>query len=440
MSFPQQGWAAPGGRLAPEPPAKRPRMEPPAGAGTVAIGEVRFADVAATQAALQLHGSALEGHAISVEADMKSKDGTKIIVRNLPDGIDWSRLKSHFEQCGLVKFTDVKRTGSTPITGVVRFSTPEQAQAALDLNGTVVDGHEVAIKVHGGSKDRTKLQLFNLPPHMQWQELKDFFTQNGIPPLFCDAMSSECITAEVRFVEAQGAQLAVSSLNGGILGGAQISVAIDQMSTDGTRIVVSNIPAGIEWQELKDHFSQCGAVAFARTSADMSPKGKGVGKGKGGKAPGGCFAAPGGCDPLQQQIQALQMQMMELQRQAAAQAGGFVPAMGGGGFGGGFGGGKGKGGKGAGGKGPGFKGAGAKGVAGPKGQGEVRFTSAQEAQVAIATLNGSEFKGSTLNMGIDLTSPDGTRVWVVGVPMGTGWQELKEYFSFAGPVAYANVK
>jgi len=426
MSYPQQGFAPPGARFATlEPAAKRPRFEG-AGAGQ-AVAEVRFSDVNATQQALTLNGSALEGQAISVELDARSKDGTKIIVRNLPDGIDFRRLKDFFGQCGPVAFADVKRVSSTPITGQVRFSTPEQAQAALELNGTVLDGHEIAMKVHAGSKDGTKLQIFNIPPHMEWQELKDFFNQNGLPPIFCEATSAESITAEVRFADAQMAQHAVTSLNGGILGGAQIQVVVDQMSSDQTKLVVSNIPAGIEWQELKDHFGQCGTVAFVRTSEDKSGKGSAKGKGV-GKGKAGSFVAA--TNPIMQQMQMMQMQLQMLQ-QKAAKGGCFGPgfAAAGAGFGGkgamNFACGKGKG----------------KGSAvATTGQGEVRYSNALEAQTAIATLSGTDFKGSRITVGVDMTSQDGTKVWITGIPLGTSWQELKEHFTWAGAVAFANVK
>lgn len=80
-------------------------------------------------------------------------------------------------------YADVK--SSTPLTGQVRFDSAEDAQAVMEnLSGAVLDGHKIAMKMHAGSKDGTKLQIFNLPPTIEWQDLKDFFAGHGYQPAF----------------------------------------------------------------------------------------------------------------------------------------------------------------------------------------------------------------------------------------------------------------
>jgi len=435
MGFAPQGkgkWAPAAMRpamrpAAPEPAFKRARIDPAGGGAETAIGEVRFVDAMATQKALQMTGSVLGGYAITVEPDARSKDGTKVTVRNLPDGLDWHKLKDHFGQCGFVKYADVKTANGTPVSGVVRFATTELAQSAMELNGTVLEGHEIAFKVHPGSKDQTKLQVFNIPSHMDWQELKDFFNKNGLTPIYCDVTTSGSMTAEVRFEDAQAAQAAAHALNGSILGGGEIQVVLDTTSTDGCKLAVSNVPAGLEWQELKDHFGQCGTVAFVQTSAEKASKGKG----KGGKGKGKGSGEAGALQAMQQQMSQMMAQLQMMQK--GAKGGGFSP-MAGGGFspmasfspmagGAGFGAGMFGGGKGAG-----------------TMMGEVRFSNAQGAQTAVMTLNGSSFKGATLSLGIDQSSQDASKIWVAGVPAGASWQELKEHFSWAGAVVYCNCK
>jgi len=300
-------------------------------------------------------------------------------------------LKSHFDKCGAVKYADVRTC--TPITGQVRFDTPEKAQAAVALAGTVLEGHEIAIKLHAGSKDRTKVQVFNIPSHLEWQELKDFFVQKGITPVFCETCSSESTGAEVRYDDPQHAQDAVNALDGGILGGAEIRVAVDQTSTDGSKLIVTNVPAGIEWQELKDHFGQCGTVAFVKT------RDKGAGKGRFGKGKGGWSWVSQ--QAMQRQMQEMMAQMQAMQR----------------------------GGKGLG---------GGKGADGGGLTGEVRFHRPQGALKAVKSLNGSTFKGCNIAVGLDQTSQDFTKVWVSGLPIGTDWRELKEYFATAGQVEFAD--
>merc|ERR1719387_2757788 len=70
-------------------------------------------------------------------------------------------------------------------------------------------------------------------------------------------------------------QQALAMLNGSSLGGSTIKVALDQTSIDGTKLIVTGVPPGIEWQELKDHFGQIGKVAFA----GIQQGGKGGSKG-----------------------------------------------------------------------------------------------------------------------------------------------------------------
>merc|ERR1712048_603681 len=89
---------------------------------------------------------------------------------------------------------------------------------------------------------------------------------------------------EVRYESPEHAQQAVAKLNGTILGGQQISIDFDMNSTDGSKLIVRNVPMGIEWQDMKDHFLTMGPVAFCQVNT-IGPNGeiiprKGKGKGK----------------------------------------------------------------------------------------------------------------------------------------------------------------
>merc|ERR1719512_686019 len=56
----------------------------------------------------------------------------KVWVGSLPPGAKWQELKDHFGQAGTVEFCNVRGT-----SGEVRFSTAEEAQAAIEtLNGS----------------------------------------------------------------------------------------------------------------------------------------------------------------------------------------------------------------------------------------------------------------------------------------------------------------
>lgn len=378
------------------------------------IGEIRFETPLEAQQALSLDGSELGGRTLRVEIDERSKDGTKLVVRGMSEDLRWTALKDHFKTVGKVLYGDVKTGCNLPCVGTVRFETHEQAAQALQLNGSDVQGYNIELKAHPGSKDRTKLQIFNLPPGLEWQELKDFFGQAGLAPQYVDTTCGKSsAVAEVRFEEQQDAQSAVNSLNGSSLGGSLIQVEHDADSRDGCKLRVSRIPPGTEWQELKDHFSQVGKIAYVNIPDPKKPWGnsmKGMGKGMLGP---GLTISPSGL---------------------------VVRAGGGGCYGGGYGKGFGKGGWGNGWKGGG-KGGRKGGMGGGGGTaGEVRFDFDMHAQAAQQALDGSQLKGATISVQHDQSSQDGTKLVVTGLSPGTTWQELKDHFSRAGQVAFVNVR
>jgi len=74
---------------------------------------------------------------------------------------------------------------------------------------------------------------------------------------------------EVRFEGPESAAvvkvaMAIEHFNGRQFKGHTLSVAPDSASKDGSKIIVTNVPPFTRWQELKDMFSACGTVAYAR--------------------------------------------------------------------------------------------------------------------------------------------------------------------------------
>merc|ERR1740123_498833 len=378
----------------------------PVEAGSL-IGEVRFGAAASAQQALQLSGQALGGQPVMVELDARSADGTKCKVLGLNETVTKHDLKTFFSSCGNVAFADVKAV--RPTMGTVRFTTAIEAQTALGLNGANVNGYEIQVQMNAGSKDGTKLSVFNLPPDFGWHDLKDYFTQAGAAPVFTETNSGKANqTAEVRFDSPQVAQSAVASLNQSWLCGCQITVALDPNSKDGAKLLVSGVGPGTGWQELKDHFGQVGAVAFTKVNeagqgpaANVNPLLMG---GMGGMMMGGM----GGMGMGGMGMGGMGMGgMMPMGGMAMGGMGGMAA------MGGGCGGGR---------------------------TGEVRFDSPQSAMVAIQALNGSALGGQQIQVAADTSSVDGTKVTVTGLAPGVGWQDLKDLFKQAGNVAFAGIK
>eukprot|EP00927_Polykrikos_kofoidii_P035158 TRINITY_DN29731_c0_g2_i1.p1 TRINITY_DN29731_c0_g2~~TRINITY_DN29731_c0_g2_i1.p1 ORF type:complete len:453 (-),score=102.28 TRINITY_DN29731_c0_g2_i1:39-1247(-) len=274
------------------------------------VGEVRFDHASTTAEALKrMNGTTLGGSVITVAPDPTSKDNTKLLISGLPAGIEWQELKDHFAEVGTVAFVNIKggnRSGHK-LKGEVRFGTADEAQQAMSiLQGTEMeDGSKISITLDPLSKDGSKLLVGDLPPGTGWQDLKDHFAQVGLPVLYAGilgggggfssgaggmgggakhggiesfGMMGGTSVGEVRFESPEVAKQAMMSLNGSELGGSQIFVMAAPGSADGSKLLVQGISPGTQWQDLKDHCSQVGPVAFCQIMP-ANPMGMGMGMG-----------------------------------------------------------------------------------------------------------------------------------------------------------------
>lgn len=239
----------------------------------------------------------------------------------------------------------------------VRFEdAPSATHAISQLDGLDFKGYTLKMTLDPQSKDRTKCVVTGVPMDVDWQDLKDHFNQ--VPNVAFVAIIGDkrksatgpTLTGEVRFETADQAQQAMEELQGTAIGGAgAISITIDTNSKDNSKLLVTDIPPGVSWQELKAHFCQAvGKVAYA----NVSPSGAGG---------------------------------------AATQVG------------------------------------------------EVRYDDPAHTSQAFQTLNGSNLRGSIISLNYSPGSADQSKLIVHGIPLGTGWQELKDHFSQIGQVAFANV-
>eukprot|EP00933_Yihiella_yeosuensis_P061570 TRINITY_DN6439_c2_g1_i1.p1 TRINITY_DN6439_c2_g1~~TRINITY_DN6439_c2_g1_i1.p1 ORF type:complete len:581 (-),score=132.50 TRINITY_DN6439_c2_g1_i1:275-1939(-) len=397
------------------------RLAAPA-AGGACTGEVRYAVAQHAQIAAQsLHGTMLGRSQILVQLDLKSQDGTRVLVHNLPAGTSWQALKEHFGQIGHVVFSQVHRGesprggapppvapaypaargGACKAVGEVRYSNPGDAQAAIaELSGRFLKGHSVTIKADNTSKDGAKVLIMGISSAVDWKDIKDFMSEVGpvayakvteIPGVAAPAPSAAGRSAyggresggmgggaayggggqgavgEVRFDDPAHAQMAVDRVNGTFVNGSKVYVSLDQASHDGAKIVVTGLKPSFRWQELKDIFSHIGQVAYAAvtgTTAASTP------------AHGGAVASRPGRPRI---------------------------------------------------------------ISHEGGCGEVRYANPAHAQNALVQLNGSEMRGSIIQVTEDARSQDGSKLFVQNLPGGIEWQELKDHFAECGEVAFSGI-
>eukprot|EP00930_Biecheleria_cincta_P033239 TRINITY_DN23011_c0_g1_i1.p1 TRINITY_DN23011_c0_g1~~TRINITY_DN23011_c0_g1_i1.p1 ORF type:complete len:635 (-),score=125.90 TRINITY_DN23011_c0_g1_i1:97-2001(-) len=361
------------------------------------VGEVRYASPEfAARALSELNGQSLKGERVRVKADLTSHDGAKVLVLGLPHNINWQDLKDFMSSVGDVSFAKINQpsTGggapppapsafarppvsyfgaSSPrasqppqtVVGEVRFEDPADAQEAISrFDGTFVGRSQVTVEIDRSSQDGAKVAVHGLQPNFKWQELKDIFqevgrvayagmrssSRGGPSPMLSTARdaapsrsakprirSSAGSSGEIRYADVASTQAALQTLNGANFKDSAIELQEDPKSQDGSKIMVTNLPVGIEWQELKEFFAQCGEVAYA-------------------------------------------------------------------------------------------------GIIGP---GEVRMSTADEAEEAVDRLNGSVMDGHTISVELDPNSVDRTKLIVDYLPPTVQWQELKDLFQSVGKVMYA---
>uniref|UniRef100_A0A7S1RY35 RRM domain-containing protein n=1 Tax=Alexandrium catenella TaxID=2925 RepID=A0A7S1RY35_ALECA len=233
---------------------------------TTCIADIRFdsPDDAAFVVS-ELHGAVFEvsgfgPNTMAVMMNQTSKDGTKVIVHGLPTGIEWQELKDFFKQYGQVAYAAVRQ----PLLPAQQMPPFQQIPFVQQM------------------------------PFVQHQPM---VPMAALGPADAAPQLVDGCQGEVRYVLPEHALEAVRQLDGSHFLGASIRVHLDALSKDGTKIVVSGIPFGAEWLELKYHFSSVGLVTFADVKG-RPPKGEGgkgaVFKGKGPGPYGGCMGLPSG--------------------------------------------------------------------------------------------------------------------------------------------------
>merc|ERR1712050_210645 len=79
---------------------------------------------------------------------MKNEPCT-LFVRNLPFTFTWQNLRDRFQDCGDVKYAEVKLDSAKGrMYGMVRFGTPEDARRAVNLmDGARIEGHIIEVRL-----------------------------------------------------------------------------------------------------------------------------------------------------------------------------------------------------------------------------------------------------------------------------------------------------
>eukprot|EP00928_Gymnodinium_smaydae_P026553 TRINITY_DN20817_c0_g1_i2.p1 TRINITY_DN20817_c0_g1~~TRINITY_DN20817_c0_g1_i2.p1 ORF type:complete len:348 (+),score=102.70 TRINITY_DN20817_c0_g1_i2:78-1121(+) len=147
-------------------------------------------------------------------------------------------------------------------SGEVRFESARSARNALNqMQGSLLQGSPLTLEMDPNSKDQTRLLVKGIPTDVEWQEVKDHFAPVGnlaFVQIHGHERRGPKGVGEVRYDSAEAAQAAMQMLDGSNFSGNQISVQLDRSSKDQSKLIVTGLPAGVGWQDLKDHFKQAG--------------------------------------------------------------------------------------------------------------------------------------------------------------------------------------
>jgi len=179
----------------------------------------------------------------------------KVFVGHLPYSTTWQDLKDHFASVGTVTYTKIimdhaKAAGKGKVAtanaegwskgmGMVEFSSPQEAQAAIKLlNGSNIKERSISVE--------------------PWASHDGPDPQKPDPSIFKGAAKGT----------AKGTAKGALKGKGGGKKGSQNPTC---------KVYVGQLPYSTTWQDLKDHFAQAGTVTYTKINVDVA---KGATKGK----------------------------------------------------------------------------------------------------------------------------------------------------------------
>ncbi|OVA19449.1 RNA recognition motif domain [Macleaya cordata] len=279
----------------------------------------------ANRAIEKLNHTPLNGQMIRVMWSHRDPDARKsglgnLFVKNLNDSINNVKLHEMFSKYGNILSCKVamSQEGKSKGYGFVQFETEESANAAIDnVNGFTVEGKQIYVGHFMKKSDRsahhpdakfTNLFIKNLDMDVTEELLKEKFSEFGkITHLAIMKDNSEKSRGFgfVNFDTSDGAKEAMEAMNGTQLGSKVVYVARAQKKAErekilhdqfeerrneqiqkykGSNVYVKNIDDGVNDDDLRDQFSQCGTITSAKVMRDD----KGVSRGFGFV----CFSTP----------------------------------------------------------------------------------------------------------------------------------------------------
>ncbi|KAI3916575.1 hypothetical protein MKW98_026317 [Papaver atlanticum] len=238
------------------------------------------------------------------DAEVRKSGIGNLFVKNLNDSIDNVRLQEVFSEFGNIMSCKVamSQDGKSKGYGFVQFESEVSANQALEkLNGSTVEGKQIYVATFVKKSDRalpspdsnyTNLYMKNLDLELTEEQLQEKFSVFGkITNLIVtkDNNGKSKGFGFVNFEIPEDAKRATEAMNGTQLGSKVIYVGRAQKRSErdqilrrqyeekrneqiqkykGSNVYVKNIEDGVDEDELREHFSQCGTITSVKLMRD----------------------------------------------------------------------------------------------------------------------------------------------------------------------------
>ena len=273
------------------------------------------------------HNNRGGGHRFSSGAQSQSR---RVYVGNLSWDVRWQDLKDHMRQAGEVLHAEVicESNGRSKGCGLVEFSSPDEAQEAISkLTDTELKGRMIFVRedretssgtggFQGQRTDSCSVYVWNLSYDTSWQDLKDHMRKAGNvdqATVLTDSSGNSIGCAVVVYQRPQEAARAIRELQNSELNGRNMYIREDrnqggggagggkhhggrghgnlpggrggfrgagdsgEKGNGGCQLFINNLSYDTSWQDLKDHFRQCGDVERAEVITNADGRSKGFG-------------------------------------------------------------------------------------------------------------------------------------------------------------------
>lgn len=161
-----------------------------------------------------------------------------------------------------------------PLCHEILFTDSDGAEDAVEmLDGSTLKGRTIQVTQNAVSYVDGMLSKVNVQGigyDTTQDEVREHFSQAGVVRTVRSMKDTRY--GEVRFADADQAWNAKAELDGTELLGKKIRVELDASTDNLDKVLVHGLTNAVAWQELADHFKECGEVRFCTVHGGLTAK------------------------------------------------------------------------------------------------------------------------------------------------------------------------